>query len=279
MKNNLVVGSNSFLGRALSEKLFHLNEEVMGVYNKNTVNLFTEIDHIHISELNKLKDTFNKVFIVSAYIPEATNNKDEKKLFDVNVLLVKKICDNFKSAKIIFCSSVSVYEKTNKVIKESSPLSPQDAYGISKIWGELMVKSHNKFSIVRISSIYGGNMNPKTFLPRVIKDALNKREIKIFGNGNRSQNYISVFDAVNYLISSSKSNIKNGIFLAVSSKSISNRKVAECIKNILKDIKLVFEGFDNSNSYIYNNEFSKTELNINSELDFKKGLIELINEQ
>ena len=122
-------------------------------------------------------------------------------------------------------------------------------------------------------------MNPKTFLPRVIKDALNKREIKIFGNGDRKQNYISVFDVVNYLITSSKSNIQNGIFLAVSSKSISNRKVAEGIKNILKDINIVFEGFDNSNSYIYNNEFSKKELNINSELDFKKGLIELINEQ
>jgi len=47
----LIIGSNSFLGRSLSEKISAKGNYVKGVYHKNKDNLYSKINHVSIHEI------------------------------------------------------------------------------------------------------------------------------------------------------------------------------------------------------------------------------------
>ncbi|WCO02516.1 NAD-dependent epimerase/dehydratase family protein [Psychroserpens ponticola] len=276
MNKHLIIGSNSFLGVALSKALHKSNETVLGVFHENKNNLFEEIDHIPITKLKNLNSDFNVVYIISAFVPDSKDKDIKQRLIDVNQELVARICHQFKNAKIVYCSSVSVYGATNGILKEKSDWSPESPYAESKRFGEKIVMKHDKYAIVRISSMYGINMKLSTFLPLVIKSAIKNNQIKLYGDGKREQNYIHVNDVANYLIAASRYSV-NATFLAVSPISISNLEVAKTIKKVLKDINIIFEGEDNSKSYFYDNSVTNKKLEIRNRKEFKtevKSIIE-----
>lgn len=275
-KSHLIIGSNSFLGVAIAKALQKKNVVVLGVYHNNKNNLNSEIDHIPISSWNVLNDDFDVVYMVSAYVPkyDDTENIDDK-LIEVNVNLVKTICDTFKSAKIVYCSSVSVYGNSTEIVSENSTVNPVSAYAKSKFEGEKIVRQQNRYAIVRISSMYGPQMNLSTFLPLIIQNALHAKSITLYGDGSRLQNYIHVDDVANYLVTASDYS-ENETFLATYSESFSNKAIADCIAGTLKDISIEFKGVDDSNSYLYNNEMTINNLRINCSIDLKKGLNQLI---
>jgi UDP-glucose 4-epimerase len=275
-KRHLVIGSNSFLGNILSKKIDRIGDVVLGVYHKNTNNLFEGIEHVPIANLKNLKKNFDVVYIVSAFVPDSKQKDIEQRLLEVNQELVATVCNQFKNSKIIYCSSVSVYEITEEIINEASVLSPATLYGESKRIGEEIVKKHFKYAVVRISSMYGVNMKATTFLPLIIKSAIENNQIKLYGDGKRQQNYIHVNDVANYLIASSFYP-GNGTFLAVSSASISNSVVANAIKKVLKDINIIFRGEDKSKSYFYDNTETNRKLKLSPKKEFNtevKSVIE-----
>ncbi|GAA3621308.1 NAD-dependent epimerase/dehydratase family protein [Flavivirga jejuensis] len=274
-KSHIIIGSNSFLGSVLSKKIAMLGMDVLGVYHENIDNLYSKIAHIPITKLKDLEDHFDVVYIISAFIPNGTSVNIDNKLKAVNVDLVNDLCKQFKSAKIVFCSSVSVYKHTTKLITEKSVLESQSKYAESKLKGEAIVKQHDKYAIVRISSIYGVHMKVETFVPLVIKNAIIKNTITLFGDGKRKQNYIHVSDVANYLYSAAEYN-GNDVFLATSKDELSNFEVVNFIKTYLPDIKINFKGIDNSKSYLYDNSFTNKTLKMLPEKVFKKEVLNCI---
>jgi len=99
MKKALVIGANSFLGKAIIRRL-HPSTEVSGVYHQNADNLVPEIRNIPVSQLAQLKDEYDVVFIISAYIPgkNESDEQAEKLLQQVNVDLPAQICAQFAKA-------------------------------------------------------------------------------------------------------------------------------------------------------------------------------------
>lgn len=158
--------------------------------------------------------------------------------------MVKTITNQFSNAKIVFCLSVSVYKEGEKTILENSELGPTTPYEKSKLKGEQIIVKHKKYSIVRISSIYGSNMKGNTFLPLIIQSALNNFKITLYGSGNRLQNYIHVDDVAQYLFAAGQTN-KNDVFLATAKSSVSNKQVAEFIKRVISSTEIIYKGIDN----------------------------------
>lgn len=189
-KSHLIIGSNSFLGHVLSEKLNDLGEYVLGVYHKNIANLYSSIKHISVDELSMLENEFDVVYIVSAFIPNSKSKNIEEQLQKVNIDLVKNICKQFRNSRIVFCSSISVYKSSNLEITEASPLSPISLYGESKYKGEQIVLKQNNYAIVRISSMYGVGMKQETFLPLIIENAIKTNQIILFGKDKKPQNLL-----------------------------------------------------------------------------------------
>lgn len=263
----LIAGANSILTKAILHQ--HAADEVDVLYHsqplKDTSNNYPLLNY------KNLNDDYDFVYIVSASI---TNDIDETNtLFDVNVNLTKEISNHFSNSKLVYFSTVAVYDgvEEGNITEETKP-SPESLYGISKLWGEKIVQYHPKFTIIRVSSMYGVGMKETTFLPRIIEDAVLKSTILLAGNGSRNQNYIHAND-VAILAKKMALETDNRIQLAIASENYSNAQVAEIIKEFT-DCEIVYQDSDNSRSVEYQqNTIPYSDYNLTS---MKEGIKELI---
>ncbi|WP_010182809.1 NAD-dependent epimerase/dehydratase family protein [Aquimarina agarilytica] len=266
-----IVGANSFLSQVLLNKLVD-SHSLIQVYHKKKDKLNKCISSQQIDDFLKEKPIVDYVYFIASYI-----NFDEKaesihKIYKTNVALLKMISDTFTNAKIINTSSVSVYKNINSVINEDTILEPASSYGMSKLWAELIVKKHKSGGCnVRISSIFGENMKMNTFLPIIIKQAIENNSIEIYGKGDRKQNYIHVNDVAEVLVKALSLD-KDYNLLAVGSKSYSNLEIANFIKEILPKTKIVFFSKDTTPSFFYDNSKTNMILGLLPNTNFKEKL-------
>jgi UDP-glucose 4-epimerase len=278
-KTYLVVGANSPLSLAILDGLPKKN--IFVLYHSVPAQKREDVTYFSLSELGKLPK-IDVVFIISAFVPDKINSfNDNSELFKVNVELIKKITDFFKDSRLIYASSVSVYNNSHgSIINEDSAIDPVTPYAISKLWGEAIVKQTVNHSILRISSLIGPGVKEKTFVPIIINEALRSNTITLFGNGERMQNYISFSDAGKLFLKAADLNT-NTTYLAVSSRSSSNKQIAEIIRTILPEVTIKYEGIDNSPSFNYDAKKTYNELehipsksitdSINEIIKWKKG--------
>ena len=276
-KKVLIIGINSFLGKAIFN---YAKEEfdISAVYHRNTENIPDGLELVQANDMEQLKGRqFQYIFLVSSYIPLNGIEVDDQKLIDANIQLPKTVCKLFPSARVLFCSSVSVYERSiwDKVISVSSTIpAPQSRYAISKLWGEQIIAGHPSYAIIRISSMYGIGMKSTTFIPRIIESACSTGEINLLGNGERLQNYIHVNDVAQIAIRSVKSR-KNLLLHAVGHQSYSNKQIAEKIATITS-CQVTYSGTDNTPSYHYDNNQTIIKLGAFNYKNIDEGLKELI---
>lgn len=271
--NVLIVGVNSFLGASLVKLLFD-KSKVIGVYNTNSNNLNIDIENIQISEISNLTDDFDTVYFISSYIP-AGNEINHFELFNVNIALLIKCLNIFKSARFILASSVSVYGNNTLYAREDSPSLNVSAYGLSKLWAEQIISKHHSFAIMRISSMYGVGMKKNTFLPLIIKNAIINDEIYLSGDGSRLQNYIHVDDVASSFLAASRVSV-NGVLLSVNEYSVSNIDIAKIIKEYLPSVVINFKDVDVSQSSEYDANYTYSTLNWKNRIDLKLGIKQLI---
>lgn len=273
-KNCLVIGANSFVGSYLVKAL-KASHHVTAVYNNNKDRLDSEVTNVSMTELDTLSAKYDDVYIVSAYIHTGKIDSTAREwMYKINVALVADICSRFPDAKFIYCSSVSVYSLKNGVIHEHDAEGGLNEYGISKLWGEKIILQTRQHAIVRFSSVYGTEMKMGTIIPNYITQGLKDKEITVYGEGARLQNYIHIQDAVNFLLSAADYK-ENGTFLACAPDSISNLQLATAIAEELK-CKVVFKGEDRSPSFNYNNEKTVELLGYKPGISIKEGINQVV---
>src|SRR3989344_2521713 len=173
-----------------------------------------------LSDINRLNNCFkeNKIDSVmhfAGYIEAGESMKDPLKFFNNNVsnginLLNVMIKNNVKN--IIYSSSAGVYGQPKEIpIKEDSEKKPVNYYGLTKLMFEQILNSCKIYGLKSISLRYfnaagsgfniGENHKPETHLiPLILKNALNNREVKVFGDnyetkdGSCIRDYIHVLD-------------------------------------------------------------------------------------
>ena len=273
MNKVLIVGINNFLAVQIA-KLLKPKFEIDGIYNNSRDNIPEEVSSYSILQIDKLKDEYDYVYVISAFVPSKLES-DEQKLFDVNVRLIQRLLEQFKRARFILASSVSIYGEQMGVLDESSSSLNVNSYALSKLWAEDLVKKHHSYGILRISSMYGVGMKTNTFLALIIKSAADKQEITIFGYGSRKQNYIHVRDVAEIFYRTALKDF-NFIGLAVSPVSISNFEVATLINENLKEVEVKKIGEDHEISYEYNANYTYKILDFVPTIKLKDGIIELI---
>lgn len=272
--NSVVIGANSFLGQEIISKELLLNHQVFGVYHKNKDKLLQKVAYYFLDQFLLLNKAVDVIYLVSAYVPDG--NIDEENLFKVNVKLVKDLSDLFPKSRIVLASSVSVYEQSKNVITEKSSTSPSNTYGISKLWAEHILRGHNNYSIVRISSMYGLGMKRNTFIPRIILSAINNCKIVLYGDGSRLQNYVHVSHVAEVMVKSAYIT-SNQTFLAIGSKSISNKDLADCVKRVSNHINVEYKGEDYSPSFVYNDDMTREVLSVSDNVSLEDEIKNLWN--
>lgn len=135
----------------------------------------------------------------------------------INLLSQGKIKD---LKKFIYFSSAATYSKnTDLPVSETGSINPISYYGLSKLTGEFLTKtlaSTNNISwvIFRPANVYGPRQRTNGeagVIASFIGDLSKGQQIKIFGNGKKTRDFIFVNDIVNACLLAVKKDL-SGIY-------------------------------------------------------------------
>ena len=283
----LITGSNGYIGSVLGSYLISKGVEVCGI-DKNVNNIFVNFKQYkcnlnNYQKLIKLIKKIKPLKIIHLAGESTLDNIDNKKnYFTNNIAATKKLlraCNNQKVNSIIFSSTASVYKETNRKIKESFLLKPNNIYGLTKLKSEKLITSNSKnnkinyiifrfFNVCSSLKKIGENHNPETHLiPLVVQKYIEKKELMIYGNnfktndGSCIRDYIHILDlcdaffkALKYLDDNNKRSVKKIINLG-SNKGISVFQIVNFFKKKLRFIVAKKRKGDN-NILICNNKMA-----------------------
>lgn len=191
----------------------------------------------------------------------------------VNVVLTHALVQRFNDAKLIYCSTVSIYQESEFSIVEKGPEKPQSSYAITKQAGEKSVFTATNAVVVRFSSLYGIGMKTNTIVPLYIQQALQQGVIQIWGKGERRQNYIHVTDAVTCIqkVIECFDTVNHQVLLGVHHKEYSNFELGSSIAQLCgATLQFVHEDF--SKSWRFDNQITQKLLNWKPQVELQEGL-------
>ena len=233
MKKILITGVNGFLGKHLLDEL--LDNTSNSSYIKNIVGIDNFIsskrenkykDNIKYNfvESNLINFDFDKLerFDIVIHLASLASPVYYKKYpletIDIGTTVTRKLLEKCKNwdAEFIFFSSSEIYGNppaehipTSEDFKGYvSCQGPRSCYDESKRLGETLCYIYNKkfnvnTKIIRPFNIYGPGMSIETdyrMVPNLIKSALRKKPVNIYGTGNQTRTFCYYTDAIKGII-------------------------------------------------------------------------------
>jgi len=168
---------------------------------------------------------------------------------------------------------------------EDTPLSPNSPYSASKAGADLIVRSYfetYKFPaiITRCSNNYGPNQFPEKFIPLLITNAFENKELPIYGDGLNVRDWIHVADhceAIDIVLHKGKEGEVYNIGGNCEKRNIDIAKLI--LKKIGKDeslIRFVKDRPGHDRRYAMDVSKIKRELGWSAKYPFDEGISELI---
>ena len=245
----LITGANGFLGRAVAAGSRDGASTIALVRTKTSVaNPLFDIVYDSVDELIAEVAHVDAVLHLAACIP-ANRASAPQELISVNVDLPRRLIHAYPTARHVHASSVSVFGAPHHLpLTMASAPNNTDPYGLSKLAAEKLIEASPRHAIIRFSSIIGVNMKPGTFIPSAVAGA-RAGHIRLFGNGDRLQNYIDVEDAA---VMCWKAIERTDSFatLGIGTRSYTNNEIAELLAHIT-NASIIRKGIDPSPSYSY----------------------------
>lgn len=223
-KRIVITGGLGMLGSSLAHRLTNFDSDVllidnyMDPYGANDTNIEGIIDKIKIniadirdkSSMNKLLQGMDFVFDFAAQVGHGISMENPGLDLDINCLghlNVLQACRNGSpNAKIFFSGSRFQFGRILKnPVDENHPMLPLSIYGIHKLAGEHYFLAFNKHYnmdtvIFRIANPYGPRSQMKhsqySMVNWFLRNAMDNKEITIFGEGSQVRDYIFIDDLV-----------------------------------------------------------------------------------
>lgn len=216
MKRILIIGASGFIGKNLCQYLIHFDYEVFGfdiTYPQNPVCGVNYLigDFFDDSILEKM--IAEKDYIIHAVSSINPGNSNEKYMqgYEKDFLQAVKLCRMImgKNIRLVFLSSGgTVYgNHAAQPLNESVMPCPINHYGNIKLCIENMLRTFNyqmntNAIIARISNPYGPGQDFHKgvgFVDAVLKKAIKKEPIEVWGDGENIRDYIYIDDVCQML--------------------------------------------------------------------------------
>lgn len=195
-----------------------------------------------------------------------------------------KYCtDYLPERKFIQISTDEVYgsAENGNLFTELTCLSPNSPYAASKAAADLAVLAYFKtyglpINITRCSNNYGSHQLPEKLIPLMIQNALENKELPVYGNGLQIRDWIHVTDHCYAIIAVAIRGRIGEIYNVGASQEVTNIDVVNRILDYLnKDkglVRHVNDRLGHDKRYAVNNSKIVSELGWKPTFDFESGL-------
>jgi len=116
-------------------------------------------------------------------------------------LTLLKVALEKQMERFVQVSTDEVYGSLGKegFFTESTPLSPNSPYSASKAAADMLVQAYGhswglRYNITRCSNNYGQYQFPEKMIPLMINNALNDKELPVYGDGLYVRDWLYVYD-------------------------------------------------------------------------------------
>ena len=262
-KSILVTGGLGFIGSNLVEHLIKSNYFVVIIdkktYSSNLSNL-KKIDKkkyklffLDINNGDKILKILKKYNPISVFNLAAETHVDRSidnpQIFiksNVNGVLVlleqiKKYTRYNKKIKFIHISTDEVYGDVPKEKKstESDPYKPSSPYAASKASSDHLIKSYFRtfnlpIIITNCCNNYGPKQFPEKFIPKMITNLIENKNLPIYGKGINEREWIHVDDHCKALIKIFKKGKIGENYNIGSGEIVSNNSICKKLINIFR---------------------------------------------
>ena len=255
MKRVLITGSNGFIGshtcRFLKSKGFH----VIGL-GRSPVSKTEYVEDYVQCDLSE-KDAFKKLKGIGAdavlhLAADMRKAPYEKEILHHNCMgtqVLLEWCGEQKNSPFIQLSSLPVIGAPKQLpVTEHHSIHPPTFYHATKVMQEMQAQyAMEKYGIrtisLRICSPIGVGMNEKTIFATFVRNAVQGKELIIYGNGTRKQTYIPVVDIARAMYACLLTTQAKGVFNLGSDIFLSNIELAtKCIEVLGSSSDIVFNG-------------------------------------
>jgi nucleoside-diphosphate-sugar epimerase/2-polyprenyl-3-methyl-5-hydroxy-6-metoxy-1,4-benzoquinol methylase len=246
--NILITGGTGFIGSRLALRCLQRNDQVVVLGQENTdaeqqnrkliedsgasIVFGSVTDKEILADVTKGIDT---VFHLAAAQHEA--NISDHVFYDVNVGGTRNLLEASMKAdckRFVHGSTIGVYGTPNGAVNESSPCSPDNIYGKTKLEGEKVALSYQDripLVVIRISETYGPGDRRLLKLFR----AIHKKAFFKIGPGKNLHQLIYIDDLIDGMLRASENDKALGeVILLVGSRPITTDQMVDTIAEKLQ---------------------------------------------
>ncbi len=188
--------------------------------------------------------------------------------------------------KFIYMSTDEVYgavpKGSDEVFTEDSPLKPRNPYSATKAAADLLCQvqyasREMPIVILRAANNYGPYQHPEKFLPLMLTNLMEGRQVPIYGTGQQLRDWLFVEDTCKALVTLAEHAEPGSIYNLAGSGIIPNIELARKVLGVLRmeeedSLKMVEDRPGHDFSYPLSAEKIERELNIRSETKLDDGL-------
>lgn len=261
----LITGGAGFIGSHLASALLHRGSKVALIDNLNDF-YAPELKKANLAEIGRagdfdfvLGDICDRAAVRNLFArlhPDVVVHlaaragvrpsvDDPQLCYETNVAGMAQVltaCRDFKTPKVIFASSSSVYGTLSSTPfrEDALLLSPASPYAATKLAGEAMLHSFvNCYGfqgvVLRFFTVYGPRQRPDLAINRFVRLIGNDEPIQLFGDGSSARDYTWVDDIVSGVLAAMAYHPPNGydVFNLGNSRPISLDEMVDLIEDAM----------------------------------------------
>ena len=232
------------------------------------------------AELALVEDA-NVLIHAGAFTPKCGTEANQIKSCNSNIAFTEELLAlpwrNLK--KIIFLSTLDVYNNFDCPISEATLTVPTTLYGMSKLYCERMMSLHAAergiaIQVLRIGHVYGpGEEQYAKVIPKAIERIIAGGDVELWGEGEELRSFIYISDVVTAILKAVELQEEPGVINVVGGNVISIRDLLEKLIAIGgRQTKIVQQEFSGTRrDLVFDNTKLKRYL-LPEESDFTTGL-------
>jgi len=287
--NLIVLDKLTYAGNLanLKDELDNIEFVKGDICNKELVEyIFTEFDIDYV--VNFAAESHVDRSIENPQIFLETNILGTQTLMDVAKKFWEKDENQYKNGvKFLQVSTDEVYGSLGETgyFTEETPLAPNSPYSASKTSADMMVRAYNEtynfpVNITRCSNNYGPYQFPEKLIPLFSTNAMEDKELPIYGDGKNVRDWLHVKDHCRAIDIVLRKGEIGEVYNIGGNNEKTNLEITEAILNTLnkpKDlIKFVKDRLGHDRRYAIDSSKMKEELNWEPEYTFEEGIAETI---